>query len=144
MKKSLRIFFVAGLLFAAHSAVSAQFGSICGDPSQKQCAGQYDGFAPHDLIFNTGRAELGTGTRHESDEFYAVVLESVRAEKQAAAADSSARRNAERRKSYFPNIRFSLHAKVVAASLFATRARTKTITLRRFMRAIRKRKPPQF
>ena len=72
---------VSFVLLAAFGAVQAQSGSICGDPSQKQCTGQYDDFKPQDLIFNTGRAELGTGTRHESDEFYAVVLESVSAHK---------------------------------------------------------------
>lgn len=73
----IRFFSVFLVLLAAFGAAQAQSGSICGDPSQKQCTGQYDDFKPQDLIFNTGRAELGTGTRHESDEFYAVVLESV-------------------------------------------------------------------
>jgi hypothetical protein len=58
---------------------SAQGGLICGDPKDRGCVPQYEGFAPHDLPFLTGRAALGTGTRHESFEFYAVMLESVRA-----------------------------------------------------------------
>jgi hypothetical protein len=48
-------------------------------PSEKGCIPQYEGFAPHDLPFLTARAELGTGTKHESDEFYAVMVESVKA-----------------------------------------------------------------
>lgn len=80
-----RIFSVFLLLLAAFGTAQAQYGSICGDPSQKRCAGQYDDFKPQDLIFNTGRAELGAGTRHESDEFYAVITESVAANKAGGA-----------------------------------------------------------
>jgi len=40
---------------------------------------QYDGFGANDLTFLTGRAQLGAGTRHESDEFYAVILQSIKA-----------------------------------------------------------------
>jgi hypothetical protein len=65
------------LLSVAALAATAQFGLVCGDPTEKGCAPQYDGFEPHDLTFLTGRAELGTGTQHESEEFYAVILESV-------------------------------------------------------------------
>lgn len=85
MKMGSRISSVFLILFAAFGAAQAQYGSICSDPSQKRCAGQYDDFKPHDLIFNTGRAELGTGTRHESDEFYAVIIESVPANKAGGA-----------------------------------------------------------
>ena len=63
---------------------SAQGGLVCGDPTDKGCLPQYEAFAPHDLPFLTGRAELGTGTRHESFEFYAVILESVKAKTTAA------------------------------------------------------------
>jgi hypothetical protein len=69
---------LCGLLpLAAAFAASAQAGLVCGDPTDKGCAPQYEGFGPHDLTFLTGRAELGAGTTHESDEFYAVILESV-------------------------------------------------------------------
>jgi len=71
-------------LMSGPRIVSAQGGLICGDPKDKGCMPQYEGFGPHDLPFLTGRAELGTGTRHESFEFYAVVLESVRAAAAAA------------------------------------------------------------
>ena len=66
-----------GLLATAAFGAAAQAGLVCGDPMDKGCAPQYDGFEPHDLTFLTGRAELGAGTTHESDEFYAVILESV-------------------------------------------------------------------
>ncbi|MBD0325151.1 MAG: hypothetical protein ICV68_01890 [Pyrinomonadaceae bacterium] len=79
----MRILFKTGLLCAlvllAASAASAQGGLVCGNPQESGCQPQYDDFKSHDLTFLTGRAQLGTGTRHESDEFYAVVLESVRA-----------------------------------------------------------------
>lgn len=82
MKSLLKICILCTLIFAANAVTArAQYGSICENPSNKDCAGQYDGFEPQDLIFNTGRAELGEGTRHKSVEFYAVILESVRAEK---------------------------------------------------------------
>lgn len=93
----IRIFSVFLLLLGAFHAAQAQYGSICGDPSQKRCVGQYDDFKPQDLIFNTGRAELGTGTRHESDEFCAVILESLSANKAGGAGCnivSEARRKA--------------------------------------------------
>lgn len=57
----------------------AQPGFVCGDPLDKGCTPQYDSFEAHDLRFLTGRAKLGTGTRHESAEFYAVILQSVKA-----------------------------------------------------------------
>jgi hypothetical protein len=75
---------VARTEFTPPPAPMAQSGLVCGDPQDKGCMPQYEGFAPHDLAFLTGRAELGTGTRHESEEFYAVMLESVRAEAAAA------------------------------------------------------------
>ena len=59
------------------SIARAQFGIVCGNPTEKGCMPQYDGFEPHDLPFLTARAALGTGTKHESDEFYAVILDSV-------------------------------------------------------------------
>ena len=69
------------IVCVAFMVTPAQSGAICGDPRNKDCVGQYEGFQPHDLIFNTGRAKLGTGTRHESVEFYAVLLTSVPAAK---------------------------------------------------------------
>ena len=66
-------------------AAAGQSGMICGDPADKGCMPQYDGFEANDLTFLTGRAQLGTGTRHESDEFYAVILQSIK----AASAKSS-------------------------------------------------------
>lgn len=81
MKNLIKICLLGILLCAATTAAQAQFGTICDNPLRKQCVGQYDGFAPQDLIFNTGRAALGTGTRHESLDFYAVILESIPASK---------------------------------------------------------------
>ena len=63
------------LMLAAAVSASAQSGIVCGNPQDTGCRPQYE-FAPHDLGFLTGRAQLGTGTRHESAEFYAVILES--------------------------------------------------------------------
>jgi hypothetical protein len=68
------------LLVCAARIASAQGGLVCGDPTDQGCRPQYEAFAPHDLPFLTGRAVLGTGTRHESFEFYALMLESVKAE----------------------------------------------------------------
>lgn len=81
MKITIKFCLFCALIFVSNFIVKAQSGTICGDPSQKNCVGQYDDFQPNDLIFNTERAELDTGTRHESDEFYAVILESVKAAK---------------------------------------------------------------
>jgi hypothetical protein len=67
------------LLVLIAPAASGQGGLICGDPTDKGCSPQYDGFEANDLTFLTGRAQLGTGTRHESDEFYAVILQSIKA-----------------------------------------------------------------
>lgn len=81
MKILIRICLLSVLVLSANIIVKAQSGTICGNPANKDCTGQYDGFEPQDLIFNTGRAPLGTGTRHESNEFYAVILESITAKK---------------------------------------------------------------
>jgi hypothetical protein len=72
-----KVIFAFFLLVLLTPAVHAQFGIVCGDPSEQGCMPQYDGFEPHDLPFLTARAELGTGTKHASDEFYAVIVESV-------------------------------------------------------------------
>ena len=69
------IFWLVVMAFTVH----AQSGLICGDPMDKGCRPQYDAFEANDLTFLTGRAQLGTGTRHESEEFYAVILQSVKA-----------------------------------------------------------------
>ena len=69
------IFWLGVTAFTVH----AQSGLICGDPMDKGCRPQYDAFEANDLTFLTGRAQLGTGTRHESEEFYAVILQSVKA-----------------------------------------------------------------
>ncbi len=58
---------------------TAQYGEIIGDPTDRDNRPQYEGFGPHDLPFFTGRAELGTGTLHDSREFYAVILQSKKA-----------------------------------------------------------------
>lgn len=86
---------------AAELAAQAQSGTICGNPANKKCVGQYDGFEPHDLIFNTGRAELGAGTRHESNEFYAVILESVKTSGAKCNFIAEAKRRAAQK--LFPN-----------------------------------------
>ena len=71
------------LLIISVSAVRAQvahtWGKVCGSPTKKNCDLIYDEFAAHDLMFNTGRSETGAGKRVESNEFYAVILESVSA-----------------------------------------------------------------
>lgn len=78
----MKILFRAALLccalLLAAAAARAQPGIVCGNPQESGCQPQYE-FEPHDLGFLTGRAQLGTGTRHESAEFYAVILESRRA-----------------------------------------------------------------
>lgn len=74
-----KLVFVLFLLVLIAPAASGQGGLICGDPTDKGCMPQYDGFEANDLTFLTGRAQLGTGTRHESDEFYAVILQSIKA-----------------------------------------------------------------
>lgn len=79
MTKIHIVFILLLTLISFSETTRAQNGSVCGNPSERGCVGQYDDFQPHDLIFNTGRAALGTGTRHESSEFYAVILESVAA-----------------------------------------------------------------
>lgn len=71
--------FMLFVLVLIAPAASGQGGLICGDPTEKGCMPQYDGFEANDLTFLTGRAQLGTGTRHESDEFYAVILQSIKA-----------------------------------------------------------------
>lgn len=81
MKNLIKICFFGVLICGINVAAKAQIGAICGNPAIKNCVGQYDEFAPQDLIFNTGRAQLGTGTHHESKEFYAVILESVKADR---------------------------------------------------------------
>jgi hypothetical protein len=78
--KTFVLISIAGCMFVLFSTdVAAQGGFVCGNPKDKGCIPQYDDFKPYDLGFLTGRAELGTGTRHESSEFYAVILESVSA-----------------------------------------------------------------
>ena len=80
MKILLKLGLFCSLLFVVSSgSASAQYGLICGDPLEAGCQPQYDGFKPYDLAFQTYRAELGTGTRHQSDEFYGVILASVKA-----------------------------------------------------------------
>ncbi len=69
-------FLALGLLVVT---VQAQPGVVCGDPLDKGCTPQYDDFKAHDLSFLTGRAQLGTGTSHGSAEFYAVILQSIKA-----------------------------------------------------------------
>ena len=81
MKNLIKSCLLCALIVATNGIANAQSGAICGDPSQTKCVGQYDDFKPYDLIFNTGRAQLGAGTHHESVEFYAVILESVSATK---------------------------------------------------------------
>lgn len=85
MKQLSKICLLSILIFGVNRAARAQSGTICGNPSEKNCVGQYDDFKPYDLIFNTGRDALGTGTRHESNEFYAVILKSVKAKKTGGA-----------------------------------------------------------
>jgi hypothetical protein len=77
MKKKLA--FILFFLVLIAPAASARSGLICGDPTDKGCIPQYDGFEANDLSFLTGRAQLGTGARHESEEFYAVILQSIKA-----------------------------------------------------------------
>ncbi|HUQ33455.1 MAG TPA: hypothetical protein VM095_15140 [Pyrinomonadaceae bacterium] len=77
MKHLLRLGVLCSLLLIASGAVSAQPGLVCGNPQDVGCRPQFDGFKRHELAFLTGRAKLGTGTRHESAEFYAVILQSV-------------------------------------------------------------------
>ena len=72
------VFAVLGLGFLVVTC-QAQSGLVCGDPLDQGCTPQYDSFESNDLKFLTGRAQLGTGTRHESEEFYAVILRSVKA-----------------------------------------------------------------
>src|SRR6185295_7776716 len=74
-----KVIFVLFLLVVCTSAAHAQVGIVCGDPSDKGCIPQYKGFQSFDLPFLTYRAALGTGTHHESEEFYAVIIESVKA-----------------------------------------------------------------
>lgn len=81
MKNLLKLCLVILSIGILSIAARAQFGTICGDPSQKQCTGQYEGFKPQDLIFNTGRTEFVVGESYESNEFYAVILESVKADR---------------------------------------------------------------
>ena len=75
MKGFLKSGVICCLLLCAAGAARAQSGIVCGNPQDAGCQPQYQ-FEPHDLGFLTGRAQLGTGTRHESAEFYAVILES--------------------------------------------------------------------
>ncbi len=79
----MRMLFKSGLLCSllliAAGVGQAQSGIVCGNPQESGCQPQYDDFKPYDLAFLTGRAPLGTGTRTESNEFYAVMLESVMA-----------------------------------------------------------------
>lgn len=79
----MRMLFKSGLLCSllliVASAGQAQSGFVCGNPLESGCQPQYDGFKPYDLAFLTGRAQLGAGTRSESNELYAVMLESVQA-----------------------------------------------------------------
>ena len=74
-----KVIFIFFLLVLCTRGAHAQAGIVCGDPKDKGCIPQYKGFESFDLPFLTYRAALGTGTRHESDEFYAVILESVKA-----------------------------------------------------------------
>lgn len=74
-----KLAFMLLLLVLIAPAASGQNGLICGDPTGKGCVPQYDGFEAPDLTFLTGRAPLGAGTRHEEDEFYAVILQSIKA-----------------------------------------------------------------
>ena len=101
--KIIRFCLFCCLTFGFMTAASAQSGSICGDPSQKECVGQYDGFEAQDLIFNTGRAALGTGTRHESVEFYAVILESVLAAKPNGGCNFISETKRKAAQKLFPN-----------------------------------------
>ena len=75
----VRFAFAIILLGFIFATAQGQPGLVCGDPLDQGCGPQYEAFAAHDLGFLTGRAQLGTGTRHESEEFYAVMLESVKA-----------------------------------------------------------------
>ena len=60
----------------AASAVQAQSGVLCPFPSV--CEPVYKGFKPHDLPFSTGRkAKFKSGESAESNDFYAVILDSV-------------------------------------------------------------------
>jgi len=80
MKTFFQLSIVGCLLVLFSTNAVGQYGLLCGNPKEKGCIPQYDGFKAYDLAFLTYRAELGTGTRHESNEFYAVILESRKAE----------------------------------------------------------------
>lgn len=77
MRKVLDICFICGLFLMLTSTIFAQGGFVCGNPKDNGCKPMYDNFKPYDLGFLTGRAQLGAGTRHESNEFFAVILGSV-------------------------------------------------------------------
>ena len=77
--KILYLILLVSACVAVELRAQGDWGKPCGSPSKKNCNLVYEDFAPHDLSFNTGRQETGTGRRVESNEFYAVILESVSA-----------------------------------------------------------------
>lgn len=81
MKNKLKIFALLLTLLIGFKAAQAQedWYKPCGSPIRKNCSLVYDEFEPFDLMFNTGRVETSAGHRVESEEFFAVILESVAA-----------------------------------------------------------------
>lgn len=81
MKNKIQIFALLLILLCGFKAVRAQqdWYKPCGSPVKKNCSLVYEEFEPFDLMFNTGRVETSAGHRVESEEFYAVILESVKA-----------------------------------------------------------------